>query len=195
MIDGSRDAAGNRLLSGGSPGRGATHRLLVVYSCALVSLGGIPALPVPSISVRLIFFAHSFHNQPDTVPEALIISKASIFNRQIILGGYRPVNSLKLFIPEAFVFDLLLHFVGICFRFYVPAVGFCACIMSVSMLCSHKNSNNCSMSLKPFLYNSPSGSLLSLPPKRFYHHACADTESFCENIGHFKRNQIKVIVH
>lgn len=124
---------------------------------------GIPALPVPSISVRLILFAHSFHNQPDTVPEALIISKASIFNRQIILGGYRPVNSLKLFIPEAFVFDLLLHFVGICFRFYVPAVGFCACIMSVSMLCSHKNSNNCSMSLKPFLYNSPSGSLLSLP--------------------------------
>ena len=39
MIDWSRNAAGNHLLSAGSPRQGATHYLQVVYSCALFQRG------------------------------------------------------------------------------------------------------------------------------------------------------------
>lgn len=50
-----------------------------------------PAPPVSSVADCLILFTNSFRNQPNTIPEALIINKASILNCPIVLGGYRPL--------------------------------------------------------------------------------------------------------
>ena len=49
MIDWSRNAAGNHLLSAGSPRQGATHYLQVVYSCALFQRGSPRAAALEAI--------------------------------------------------------------------------------------------------------------------------------------------------
>ena len=49
MIDWSRNAAGNHLLSAGSPRQGATHYLQVVYSCALFQRGSPRAAALKAI--------------------------------------------------------------------------------------------------------------------------------------------------